>query len=274
MQDHIRPEDWKYTSVDFGDDKSVLFRIKYIGSEVSAIVSIDSAGDMTFEHGASGSEAADDDTALDAGGLGVIDISADVGNYHSLMNRINNSDNWRAWLVGALPDDEPHTTTTGHFTECTGADGGTGDCDVDGGYAVTTDDSDSKYIVAGMTFQAEPGTAHNTDHQVLHELYRVVAVGAYTGAGTLKAYACDDDDGTSEQIASWPLGATTVEVAYPAETYTTGLIPIATCKGKRLAVKMAAATTLGTLVRLKIEGRSYAFGPAVEKDRQYVATLD
>ena len=96
MQDHIRPEDWKYTSVDFGDDLSVLFRIKYIGSEVSAIVSIDSAGDMTFEHGASGAEAADSDLALDAGGLGVIDMSADVGTYHSLMNRINSSANWRA----------------------------------------------------------------------------------------------------------------------------------------------------------------------------------
>lgn len=256
--------------VDFGNDVSILLRIKYIGAQASGIVDIASTGDITFSHGVSGSEAVDSDTELDAGAVGVIDVSADIGGtYKGLVDRINRSTNWRAWLVGALPDAAPNTTTTGHFTECTGADGGTGDCDVDGGYAVTSDDSDSKYICAGMTFQAQPGTIHNTDHQVVHEVHRVIALSTFaSGTSSLLVYACDDYAGTKEQIKSFVTGATTVEVAYPTEVSVLAGMPLTRSVGKRLVVQLINSAAM-SVVRLKVEGWSFVIGPGVDKSKLY-----
>lgn len=253
-------------SVDYGDDESVLFTIYYIGSEASAIVDIASTGDITFKHGDASSEAADTDTKLDAGGLGVIDVSADITDYASLVRRINSSDNWRAVLKGALPDDDPHTTTTGHFTEVTG--GTVYGSGVDG-YDVKTDDSDSLYINAGMTFQGKPTKLHGSDHNVIHVLQRVIAKSTYaSGTSTLKAYACDDDAGTKTLIKTWTAGATTVEVAYPAATYVMELHWEAFTAGKRLAVQLLNSAAMGT-VRLAIEGFSYAMGPAKSPFKWY-----
>lgn len=253
IPDGVVPEPF---SVDYADDVSVLLTIYYIGAQALAYVTIDSAGDMTFEHG--DSSTVDDDTKLDAGGLGVIDLSADVTDYASLVRRINSSDNWRAVLKGALPDDDPHTTTTGHFTEVT--DGVVKSATVNG-YDVMTDDSDSLYIVAGMTFQGIPTKLHGTDHNVIHVLQRVIALSTYaSGTSLLKAYACDDDSGVSTLIKTWATGATTVEVLYPAATVSVDGHWEAFTKGKRLAVKLLNSAALGT-VRLAIEGFSYARGP-------------
>lgn len=263
VPDTIPLEEREHFAVDFGDNESVLFRIHYIGDEASGIVDIASTGDITFKHGDLSSEAADDDTKIESGGSGVLDLSADVTDYHSLIRHINSFDNWEAWPVGALPDDDPHTTTTGHFTEVTG-----GSASGANGYAVKTDDSDSLYIVAGMTFNGPAANVHATDAQALHALQRVIALSTYaTGSSALKAYACDDLAGSSEEIASWKTGATTVEVAYPAETYPAGP-PIAWTKGKRLAVKLVNSAALGT-VRLLAQGFSYKFGPSVRDSKQW-----
>ena len=256
----------KLYSVDYGDNASVLFRIKYKGAQASGIVDIDSAGDITFSHGASGAEAVDSDTNLDAGGLGIIDLSADVTDYKSLVDRINTSTNWEAWLVGALPDADPHTTTTGHFTECTGADGGTGDCDVLYGYPVTTDDSDSKYINAGLTWMLDPTQQHFTDHQIFHGIKRIVALSTFaSGTSAINVYACDDVAGTKELLATYKAGATTVEVDYPDQGYP---IPdnafLAQANGKRIVVQLLNSVAMGT-VRLRIEGEMWPIGPAVRE---------
>jgi len=244
-------EERKMFSVDFADDKSVLMRIMYIGDEASGIIDIASTGDITFKHGDASSEVADTDTKLDAGGLGVIDVSADITDYHSLQMKINSSDNWRCVLVGALPDADPHTTTTGHFTEVTG-----GDCTIDGGYEVLTDDSDSKYIVAGMTWAFDHQDLHFTDHGVVHVLTRVIAKSTYgSGTSSLLVYACNDDDGTKRLLKTFTAGATTAQVAYPAET-TPATEPHAVAKGERLAVILQNSAAMGT-VRLKAEGFSY-----------------
>jgi len=255
IPDGVVPEPF---SVDYADDVSVLFTIYYIGAQASAIVDIASTGDITFKHGAAAAEAADTDTKLDAGGLGIIDVSADITDYASIVRRINSSDNWRAVLKGALPDDDPHTTTTGHFTEVTG--GTVYSSSVDG-YDVKTDDSDSLYIVAGMTYQGKPTKLHGTDHNVIHVLQRVIAKSTYaSGTSLLKAYACDDDSGVSTLIKTWTAGATTVEVLYPAATVSVDGHWEAFTKGKRLVVKLLNSAAMSS-VRLKIEGFSFARGP-------------
>lgn len=267
---HHHPDlDRKFFSVDFGNDKSILFRIRYIGSAASGIVDIASTGDITFKHGVLSSEAVDDDTKLDAGGVGIIDISDDITDYHSLVARINSSDNWEAWAVGYLPGDDPHTTTTGHFTEVTG-----GNCSTDTGYGVMTDDSDSKYIVAGLTYQGPSTKIHGTDHQVEHVVGRVIALSTYgSGASTLKIYECDDDgSGSSNEILNLSTGATTVEVAYPAETSAIST-PLAWTRGKRIVVKLVNEDAM-SVVRLKLEAYSVTAGPSVRKSKMHVEQLD
>lgn len=261
--------DWVPYSKDFGDDVSELFVIYYIGTAASAIVDIASTGDITFKHGVLSSEAADDDIKLDADENGIIDLDTDVTDYASLKRKIDSSDNWRCKLTGALPDDDPHTTTTGHFTEVTG---GTVVINPTGrktaGYTVMTDDTDSKYIVAALTLNDHPDIIHNHDGNVHHELNRVIALSTYaSGSSTLKVYACDDRRGTSRLILTLPTGATTVQVAYPLETYNIDQ-PLVTLQGERLVVKLLNSAAM-SVVRLKIEGRSlpYGTGPRASKMR-------
>jgi len=239
-------------------DLDVLFRLYYIGAEESGIVDIASTGDMTFKHGDSGSEEADTDTKLDAGGLGVIDVSADITDYHSLERHINLTDNWRMVPVGCLPDADPHTTTTGHFTEVTG-----GNCSAVNGYAVTGDNSDALYLTCGITQRGKPGKIHNTDHQMIHQIHRIVESSTFaSGTSTLKVYACDDDDGTKEEILALTSAATTAEVAYPALT-TPATEVMAQVKGKRMVVHLlnSAALTAGYI---KVDGCSWKVGPSVD----------
>jgi len=264
MNSCVQPQDWIPYSIDYGDDVSVMLRIKYIGAQASGIIDIAAAGDITFKHGALSSEVVDTDTDLDAGAVGLIDMDADVTDYHSLVRRINTSTNWVAWLVGALPDADPHTTTTGHFTEVTG-----GNCSVANGYGVMTDDSDSWYIGAALTLQGPPGQMHNTDHGVYHELHRVTALSTFgSGASVLQVHSCDDDSGVSEVILTLTAGTTTNEVVYPAATVVLSDIPLTNVTGKRLVVRLINDAAMGT-VRLKIEGRSRKFAPAVEKSKTW-----
>jgi len=107
----------KVLGVQFGNyavtDEDVGLIVRYVGSEDSATVTVaDSAtvtvasGDLTFKHGDAASEA-DDDT-IDSGGddEGVIDVSdANANTMGKVVDLINASANWEAWLVGSLRDD-------------------------------------------------------------------------------------------------------------------------------------------------------------------------
>lgn len=257
IPDGVVPEPF---SVDYGDDTSVLASFYYIGDQASAIlvVSATSASALTFKHGVLSSEAADTDTKLDAGGLGVIDCTDDVTDYASIVRRVNSSDNWRMVLKGALPGDDPHTTTASHFVAETGTVFGA----TVNGYDLKTDDSVSKYIVAGMTFQGKPTKLHGTDHNVIHVLQRVIAISDYaSGTSLLKAYACDDDSGVSVEIKSWTAGADDTAVEYPASTVSVDGHWEAFTKGKRLAVKLLNSTEMSAVTRIAIQGFSYARGP-------------
>lgn len=255
--------DWVNQSFNYGDDESVMLIIEYTGSTASGIVDIDSAGDITFKHGVLSSEAVDTDIKIDSGGSGILDLSADVDDYNSLERHINTFDNWKCWLKGALPDDDPHTTTTGHFTEVTGGNAN----NAAGGYSVKTDDSDSNYIGAGLTNRNLTTRLHDTDHQVIHQLQRLRVTGTWAGTDeTIKVYECDDDSGVSVEVLAFTPGADTVEVSYPAATAVLSEIPLWEARGKRIVVKVAAPTGL-SLMSLQIEGRSAVVGPHARRTK-------
>jgi len=87
------------------DDSGVAMNICYIGDEVSATITV-ATGDITFKQGALGSEAVD--PSIDSGGNdeGVIDVSdSNANTMGDVVDLINASPNWRAFLVGALRAD-------------------------------------------------------------------------------------------------------------------------------------------------------------------------
>lgn len=92
------------------DDGPIALAIRYIGSEVSATVTV-ASGDITFKHGALASEAVD--ATIDSGGDddGVIDVSdANANTMGEVVDLINASANWEAKLVDDLRADASTAT--------------------------------------------------------------------------------------------------------------------------------------------------------------------
>jgi len=249
-------------------DKTELLRIYYTGDEPSGIVSIDSAGDMTFEHGVAGAEVVDADAKLASG---VLDMSADVGDFHSLEAFISSLDNWKCKLKAALPDDEPHVTTTGHFLEVTGAAGGTGDCKPAAGYGFFADGGDCKYASVALTNNQGTNVIHNADTGVEIRVRRVGALLTYaSGVTTLGLYACNDVTGVSTLVRSFTPGATTVGVYYPATTVNATEVHWQTY-GQRMVFKAVSDAVEFTgsgaaAYDLRIDGDIRVVNPMARKD--------
>lgn len=94
------------------DDTDVVLKVRYVGSQASASVEVSSAGDLTFKHGAVGALVVD--STIDSGGNddGVIDVSdANANTYGKVVDLINASPNWEAYLVGGLRSDNANAST-------------------------------------------------------------------------------------------------------------------------------------------------------------------
>jgi len=79
-------------------------KVTYIGTEASATVEVSATGDITFKHGAAGSEAVDSTV----GASGVLDLSTPAAGLLSqglVVDAINISPNWRAVLWSNLRAD-------------------------------------------------------------------------------------------------------------------------------------------------------------------------
>ena len=94
------------------DDGDVALKVRYVGSQPSATVAVSSAGDITFKHGVAGAEVVD--PTIDSGGDddGVIDVSdATANTFGEVVDLINASPNWEAYLVGVLRADNSNAST-------------------------------------------------------------------------------------------------------------------------------------------------------------------
>lgn len=93
------------------DDLDIGLVVRYKGTEASATVEVASTtGDITFKHGALGAEAVD--STIDSGGNddGVIDVSdAAADTMGEVVDLINASPNWEAYLVDCLRTDDSRT---------------------------------------------------------------------------------------------------------------------------------------------------------------------
>ena len=94
------------------DDIDIGLTVRYIGEQVSSTITVSSDGDITFKHGASGAEVVD--ATIDSGGddEGVIDVSdANADTFGEVVDLINASVNWEAYLVGTLRSDDANAST-------------------------------------------------------------------------------------------------------------------------------------------------------------------
>jgi len=106
----------KKKSFSVSDDGDVGLVVRYKGTSASATVEVASTtGDITFKHGALGAEAVDStiDSGASTGGSsdpGVIDVS-DSSNLTmgEVVDLINGSSNWEAYLVDCLRADNANT---------------------------------------------------------------------------------------------------------------------------------------------------------------------
>lgn len=94
------------------DDAPEGLVIMYVGEEASATVTVSAAGDITFKHGDLSSEAVDD--TIDSGGdaAGIIDVSdTNADTMGEVVDLINASANWKAYLKDALRADSANAST-------------------------------------------------------------------------------------------------------------------------------------------------------------------
>jgi hypothetical protein len=99
------------------DDLDLGLKVRYVGSSASATVTVSSAGDITFKQGVAGSEVVD--ATIDSGDAtgatsdeGVIDVSDDSSmTFGEVVDLINASANWEAYLVGVLRADSADAST-------------------------------------------------------------------------------------------------------------------------------------------------------------------
>lgn len=93
------------------DDGDVALKLSYVGSQASATVEVSAAGDILFKHGVAGAEAADSTIQIGSA-AGTIDVSNAAGNtFGEVVDHINRSGNWKAYLVGALRADSSDAST-------------------------------------------------------------------------------------------------------------------------------------------------------------------
>ena len=247
-----------------GVDKSVAMNIRHTGSELAAHVTIAATTcDMTFEQGASTGAAAVT-TGDNPGTSGVINIS-DYTYIAEVVNEINASTDWEAWLVDA-PGDALVEISAGNGVFVTGSDL---DCTGANGYAVLLDTSllTAEEYYAGITFNGPSNTPHPHDANTEHLLLEIRATATYTTANgtSIAVLACDDVLGTS--VVIWgPIesGATTVE-----KIINLSGVPVTGTDGKRLVVKMYSATEDLTVTRLVLARESIVKGPALRASHMY-----
>lgn len=203
--------------VAIADDLDTGLIVEYIGSSASGTVEVSSAGDITFKHGAVGSEAVD--STIDSGGNdpGVIDVSdSNANTFGEVVDMINASANWKAYLVDVLRSDSSNAST-GSLLEVTATQ-----AKVDGGVALLKDTSKvlnmSVAIKFARTTADTDGAKENGVFVFAKELgkfaevLRVISNNTFgSGTSLIRVYRINRLTGSETKVYERSGAATTVE---------------------------------------------------------------
>lgn len=211
------------------DDADVALIVKYVGAQPSFTVTVSSAGDITFKHGVSGAEAVDSSIQIGAG-AGIIDVSNAAGNtFAEVVDHINGSANWEAFLVDALRADSSDAST-GSLLEITETRG-----------ARNTELSLKKDTSKVLNISCRIGARANvvgSEEVSAAEIYQINSKNTFgSGTNLIQVYEIDDVAKTETKVYELAGGATT---ATDAKTFVVnGRGSLATSKiGKALLVRM------------------------------------
>lgn len=259
----IRPEEWvRKTYSRQAVDTPVVMRIKYIGSQAAAHVTLAATtGDMTFEQGATTAAAAVT-TGTNPGTSGVIDIS-DYSYVSEVVAEINRAADWEAWMVDYRPDNDIEISAGNAIYLSTLADQ---DCTGENGFAVLCDTSleTAGIFPVGVTLNGPSSSIHNSDRGVLHEILKINASITYGGAtGGINVYECDDVAGSSTLITNLPLTSAT------ATEWVNSGVPLHQTKGRRFVFEAVDASGAITAPSIVIGARSYKFAPMVNPRKTF-----
>jgi len=194
------------------DDQDIGMVVKYIGSGASGKVQVvEAAEHLVFTHGALGSEVAD--TTIQIGSTpGSIDVTEATANIMGeVVDHINASANWEAYLVDMLRDDNSNAST-GSLKTAAAAQ-----AKVDGGLALVKDTSKVLNIslaIDNIVFQHIAGEVLNSkanQNYVQSVLKYVSKITNGSGDTVVDFYSIDREAKTEKKIFSHAGGATTVE---------------------------------------------------------------
>lgn len=211
------------------DDGDVALIVKYVGAQPSYTVTVSAAGDITFKHGVSGSEAVDSTIQIGSG-AGIIDVSNAAGNtFAEVVDHINGSTNWEAYLVDALRSDSSDAST-GSLLEMTETRKAKGQ-----ELSLVKDTSKVLNISARIGSRVNLG---GTEEISAAEIYQINSKNTFgSGTNLIQVYEIDEVAKTETKIYELAGGATT---ATDAKTFVVnGRGSLAVSKvGKHLLVRM------------------------------------
>lgn len=196
------------------DSTDVALVVKYIGSQASGKVQT-TAGAILFTHGAVGAEAAD--TTIGAPALnGTIDITNTTADtFGEVVDLINASANWIAYLVDVLRSDSANAST-GSLTVISATQ-----AKVTGGLQLTKITSKVLNISKALRYADYPNDGFKKDGKNVKfaieagkwsEVLNVISTNTFvSGTSLIEIHAISRLDGTSRKIFSASGGATTVQ---------------------------------------------------------------
>lgn len=186
------------------DDLDIGLKLRYVGSEASATITVSSSGDLTFKQGDAGSEVVDPSINSDDD-PGVIDVSdSSASNFGKVVDMINGSDNWEAYLVGVLRADVSDASTGSLLARSETT------------ININSDDTplfkDTSKVLNIAIRVSRRNKVNGEELKAASEIYEIQSLNTFaSGTNIIKVYEIDEVEKTETLVYSRAGGATTVE---------------------------------------------------------------
>lgn len=222
------------------DDGDVALKVRYVGAQPSATVEVDSSGNLLFKHGVAGSEAADSTIQIGST-AGTITVSNASGNtFAEVVDHINGSSNWEAYLVGVLRADSSNASTGSLLVMSATTIAPGKELDLLKDTSKVLNLAVRLGVRENVTGSEEKGAA---------EIYSIVSTNTYaSGTSVIKVYEIDEVAKTETLVYQKTGGATTVEQTQTFVSNGRGALGVKK-QGKHLLVKIVgSAACTGNLM--------------------------
>lgn len=221
------------------DDIDVSMKVRYVGTSASATVEVNASGLILLKHGVAGSEAAD--TTIQIGATpGTIDVSNAAGNtFAEVVNQINGSANWEAYLVGSLGADSSNASTGSLLARSATTIAPKVDLPL---Y------KDTSKVLELAVRVGKRSSVSGSEERAACEIYSITSVNTFSsGTNLIKIYEINEVENTATLVYSLAGGLTTAENTKTFVNNGRGSLGVSKA-GNHLLVKMVGSVaTTGSL---------------------------